>query len=304
MNESFLIGPSHPSGLMSHLTWMIMTMSDYRHKLEHVRQQCYPGLIDWYECVLLLLPVQAAIVSVQTSIRSNRAERSASFSWRALRARYIWAYVIVAARLEVEGAEKEECGVSWEAPAQTSAAITQPTSHRFTAPRPSHDPVFSSVPLNYSVELLLWLTGNTPCFPRSDTYLWNQFLSPNKRFFIIKMRLIVWHLHFTCIDLFFLWSHWEHLWSPVRRFLCSWDFKDGAKISVKPGYFYFFCWTFGPPVSHPHMHCFTHQNSQSITSSSLRGICSGSLKSSLYFLIYYKHDWISWGLLLVSYTFF
>lgn len=37
-------------------------------------------------------------------------------------------YEIVAARLEVEEQEEDKYGVSWEAPTQTSAAITQPPS--------------------------------------------------------------------------------------------------------------------------------------------------------------------------------
>lgn len=48
------------------------------------------------------------------------------FSWHAVTARYKPSYVIRVAKLEVEEAVEDECGVSWEAPTQTSAAVTQP----------------------------------------------------------------------------------------------------------------------------------------------------------------------------------
>lgn len=41
-------------------------------------------------------------------------------------ARYKPGYVIMAAKLEVEESVEDEYGVSWEAPTQTSAAVTQP----------------------------------------------------------------------------------------------------------------------------------------------------------------------------------
>lgn len=46
-------------------------------------------------------------------------------SWHDATARYKRGYVIRVAKLEVEEAVEDECGVSWKALTQTSAAITQ-----------------------------------------------------------------------------------------------------------------------------------------------------------------------------------
>lgn len=46
------------------------------------------------------------------------------FSWHAVTARYKPGYVIGAAKLEVEEAEEDECGVSWEAPTHTHLLLS------------------------------------------------------------------------------------------------------------------------------------------------------------------------------------